>query len=354
MTQQTFSQWTLPTTNGVDSLTFESNIPLSSIQPLGRHEVLVNLKAAALNYRDLMIAKGLTPGQIQPNIIPGSDGSGIVLAVGPSVSDFKAGDKVVTHMCPSLPKDQPASMTDISAGLGQTLPGTFRTHGIFPSTALVRMPSNLSFEQASTLTCSGLTAYNALFGLSSHAVKKGDWILVPGTGGVSIAALQFAVAAGATVVATTSSDVKAGKLKELGAKHIVNYRREKDWGESAKALLPSSYAAGFDLVLDLGGNETLPQSLAAVRPDGLVVCAGVLGKADAEMVPMMSALWRTCVIRGLLLGTRQQFLSMNKFIEEKDVRPVFDDEKVFKLEEAKEAFALLERQGHFSKVVVTM
>ncbi|KAK3669453.1 hypothetical protein LTR78_010673 [Recurvomyces mirabilis] len=345
----TYAQWTLPTTDGIHSLELDENIPVSSLPPLGDGDVLVNIKAAALNYRELVIAKGTVPGTIKPSIVPCSDGSGIVQAVGKDVSDFKPGDQVLTHMCPHIPSTQPPLFPEISAGLGQNEHGTLRQLGTFHHSALVPTPANVSHEEGCTLTCSGLTAYNALFGLRGKEVKAGDWVLVQGTGGVSIAALQFAVAAGANVVATTSSKEKAERLKGLGAREVVNYRTDSSWGITARTFTPEN--CGFDLIVDIAGDESLPQSLAAIRADGAVVVAGILGDSAAETVPMLGCLWQGCIVRGLFLGARQQFREMVKFVEEKDVHPIVD-EKVFEMKEARQAFEYLEQRKHFSKVVI--
>lgn len=166
---------------------------------------------------------------------------------------------------------------------------------------------------------------------------------------MSIAALQFAAAIGAHVVATTSSEEKAKRLRDLGAEHVINYRKTPAWGEQARGL--TSKSSGFDLIVDVGGDSTLKESLKAVRTDGVIAATGLLG-AD-EPVPMLSAIFDVCIIRGVLLGTRKQFKGMVIFIEEKDVRPVLDD-VVFGLEEVKDAYGRMVKREHFSKVVIKM
>lgn len=210
MASKTNSAWTLNEQNGIDSLTpTDIHIP-----DLGDFDVQVKIHAASLNYRDIVLAKaspfrtlsrycicihplttdqGSIPLPFRPGVIPGSDGAGIVEAVGSKVTGFRPGDRVCTHLTSQLPSSKPASMADICAGLGQQLDGTLRTHGVFHETALVPMPPSLDFLQASTLTCSGLTAWNALFGIGALRPKKGNYVLVQGTGGVSIAALQVRI-----------------------------------------------------------------------------------------------------------------------------------------------------------------
>lgn len=297
------------------------------------------------------ILKGNVAGDIKPDVVPGSDGAGIVRAVGKDTRYFRVGDRVVTHLAPTLPKDEFPLMLDISAGLGQAIDGTLQELGRFTESALVKAPKDLSFDEAATLTCSGLTAWNALAGLKGQEIKAGDWVLAEGTGGVSIAVLQFAVAMGAQVVATTSSEEKAGKLRALGAAHVLNYRETPDWGAKARELTPGG--RGFDMVVDVGGDSTLSQSLKAVRKNGIVAATGVLGGFDVQAEPALSAIWHACSIRGILLGTREQFVDLVRFVEEKGVVPAVDDE-VFDLVHADQAFAKVEAQKHFSKVVIRM
>lgn len=281
---------------------------------------------------------------MKENLVPGSDGAGVVRAVGTNVKEFKAGDKVVTHLCPEVGDDHIPTFADISAGIGHGKDGTLREFGVFHYTALVLAPKNLTFEQAATLTCSGLTAWNAL-----KDVKEGDWVLVQGTGGVSIAALQFAVGKGASVVATTSTEEKAERLRKLGAKRVMNYRNTTNWGEEARKATVDG--RGFDCIVDVGGNGTLPESLKAVRIGGGVVLTGILSGQEPQAVPMMAVLFQVCSVRGILLGTRKQFMELVKFVEEKDVQPVLDDVD-FSLDEVKECYDRLEAQKHFSKVVI--
>ncbi|KAB8218286.1 alcohol dehydrogenase [Aspergillus novoparasiticus] len=329
--------WTLTSQKGISSLKFVENHPLPA---LGYHDVRIKIHAASLNYRDLAIALGKFNLTIKDNIVPASDGAGVVEAVGSQVCTFKPGDRVCTHMTTHMADDTPATFADIGAGLGQHVDGTLRSHGVYHETSLVKMPDNLTFDEATTLTCSGLTAWNSLFGLQGREPKKGSVVLVQGTGGVSIAALQFALASGATVIATTSNDAKASKLKSLGAHH----------GTTAKGLTLDG--RGVDLIVEVGAASTLPQSLKAIRPEGVIALAGLLGGAcSPDMPSLMDGLSYLCTSRGLLLGSRVQFHAMNQFIEENDITPVLD-EKVFDLYQVREAYEYLEQQKHFSEVVV--
>lgn len=287
---------------------------------------------------------------------PGSDGSGSILAVGSSVPSslgLQPDKRVVTHLAPHLSDDALPGFDDILSGLGQQTPGTLCRLGVFHYSALIALPdsSSMAHEAAATLTCSGLTAWNALMGMRGREVRAGDWVLVQGTGGVSIAALQIAVAAGATVVATTSSDAKADRLRSLGALHVLNYKSQPDWGVRAKELTPSS--RGVDHVVDIGGAPTLPQSLEAIRRDGVITVVGMIGDSTTNEIPpdAMSALYRICVFRGVLLGTRYMFKDMVQFFHDKKIEPVVDD-VTFQLEDAVKAYERLEKQQHFSKVVI--
>ncbi|PSR82446.1 hypothetical protein BD289DRAFT_335566, partial [Coniella lustricola] len=322
--------------------------------------VLVDMHAASLNYRDIAISKGKVPGAIPlaaaPDIVPGSDGAGVVIAVGSAVDTttspwLKPGSKVVMHMVRGKDNEYMPMMQDISDGLGQQLDGTLCRQGVFHHSCLVPMPQHLSFAEAATLTCSGLTAWNALFGAPGREVKEGDWVLVQGTGGVSIAALQMAVAAGATVIAITSTDSRAEQMHALGAKHVINYKTQTNWGAVAKSLTPDQ--RGVDHVVDVVGVKTFAQDLAAIRTHGLVTVAGMLGGADDNDPGMMSTLWHLATYRGILLGSRQMFLDMNAFLEAKKVKLALDG-VVFNLEDALGAFERLQRWEHFSKVVIKM
>ncbi|KAK2044851.1 putative alcohol dehydrogenase [Colletotrichum somersetense] len=347
-------QWTLNGQDGFNKcLSYEENAQKSST--LGEHEVLVELHAASLNYRDLAIADGSAgrSGPIRAGVVPGSDGAGVVKAIGASVSTVKPGDRVITHMTPRMversgDKELPVYL-DIADGLGQVVDGTLRSEGVFSEATLVLAPKTLNWSEAATLTCSGLTAWNALFGLKGREAGPGKWVLVQGTGGVSIAALQLAVAAGSTVVATTSSEEKAKRLRDLGAKYTVNYRENpQDWGLKSRNFTPSQQ--GFDIVVDIGGDGTLAQSVTAVRTDGVVVTAGLVG-GQAEPVPMLTALGRPCIVRGVLLGSRSQFREMVRFIDDKNIKPAVDD-VAFELAEVKDAYSRLKAQKHFSKIVI--
>lgn len=347
-------RWTLRgPSGGVDNLEYGPVAQAAS--ELGPNDVRVTMHAASLNYRDIAIAKGSLPAtQPTPGTIPGSDGAGVVQSVGSSVTAFQVGDKVLPHMVHPATDDFLPRLDNISAGLGQALDGTLANTSVFPADSLVPMPSNMSFTEAATLGCSGLTAWNALFGLSGREVKAGDYVLVQGSGGVSIAALQFAHAAGATVVATTGKgDDVATRLTKLGAAHVLNYKKDSDWGTTARKLTPDG--RGFDHIVDVGGGSaTLGPSLQAIRTDGIISLVGVLdaGNTSPETrVDMMAALWTVATVRGVLLGSKDMFRNMVAFCEKHDVKPALDN-VTFSLVDAVGAYKRLEEQKHFSKVVI--
>ncbi|OMP85537.1 Zinc-type alcohol dehydrogenase-like protein [Diplodia seriata] len=231
--------------------------------------------------------------------------------------------------------------------------GTLAEWAVFPAAYLIAAPANLGMLAAGTLACAGVTAWDALFGLEGKGPRPGDWVLTMGSGGVSCFAVQFAKAAGAKVIATTSSEAKAQRLRALGADHVLNYRETPEWGAAAAALTPDG-GAGVDLVVEVGGATTLKQSLAAVKPGGVVSLVGFRGGAadQTEEEPrLLDMFFRFCVVRTSFVGPRTQYEAMNRVIEALDVQPVVD-ERVFGFEEAREAFRYMEGQGHFGKVCV--
>ncbi|KAF7947585.1 hypothetical protein EAE96_008669 [Botrytis aclada] len=341
---KTTKTWRIEGLNGFDSLKYDTQ---ATLPELGANDVLVKLHAASLNYRDLIIPKGQYPFALRDGIIPGSDGAGEVLAVGSKVTRFTPGAKVLTlfsqtHYGGSL--DQ----SSIQSGLGGAMDGTLRQHGIFNENGLVDMPSSLSYLEGATLPCAAVTAWNALYGLKP--LKPSDVVLTQGTGGVSIFAVQFAKAAGATVIATTSSESKASTLKKLGADHVINYKTTPEWGAHAKSLTPKS--AGVSHILEVGGPTTMAQSLKAIKIDGVISIIGFVGGQSKEKEPgFLDCLTNVCTVRGLLVGSREMFEDMNAAIDANGIKPVVD-EKVFGLDELKEAYQYMWDQKHFGKLAI--
>jgi len=339
---QTQKSWFVAGQKGFDSLEFKD----APVPELGDKDVLVKFRASSLNYRDLVIPLGKYPFGVTDNVVPASDGAGIVERVGKNVTRFKQGDKVVAlfnqgHLGGSLDNKS------VATGLGGTIDGCLREYGAFDENGLVAKPENIDFRQAATLTCAGLTAWNALYGLKP--LLPGDYVLTQGTGGVSIFAVQFAKAAGAKVIATTSSETKAQRLKELGADHVLNYKEDANWGETAKKI---TGGRGVQHILEVGGPTTMTQSFKAIGFDGIITVIGFLGGVKGEKQPtFLEPLNHGCIVRGLLVGSRLQFEEMNRAIEANNIQPLVD-EKVFKLAEAKEAYQYMWDQKHFGKLTI--
>ncbi|EED23997.1 alcohol dehydrogenase, putative [Talaromyces stipitatus ATCC 10500] len=328
---QTVKQWTVIGQVGLDSLKFSEEELVST---LGDNQVLVKIQGASLNFRDITIAQGKYPWSVKPNVIPGSDGAGTVLATGKHVTRFQPGDKVITmliqqHIAGSITRET------MKYGIGASVDGTLRSIGAFDEQGLVRMPEGLSFVEAATLSCAGLTAWNALFGLPGKLLTAGQWVLTQGTGGVSIFAVQFAKAVGARVIATTSSPEKAKLLKRLGADHIINYREVVDWGTKARELTGGD---GVDMVVEVAGPSTMRQSVESVKLDGLISVVGFVGGEGDGMPSLLDTWMRLFTARGLWVGSRTQMEEMCRAIEANldQLRPVVD--RVFPLEQAKEAY----------------
>lgn len=269
------------------------------------------------------------------------------------MQSFHIGDRVITYPAPKVVESHGdrayATISDVPYMLGQGTDGTLRSVGIFPEAALVHAPKSLGWLPAATLTCNWTTAWNVLFGLEGRTVGPGTWVLVQGTGGVSIATLQLATAAHATVVATTSTEEKRTRLHGLGALKTVNYRSNPEgWGREARSFTPNG--RGFDIVVDIGGNQTLPQSLEAVRTDGIVSMVGQVAD-DADPVSLFAVFMHTCIVRASLTGSRSQFQQLVRYIDEKGIVPSIDD-IVFKLADVKDAYRRLKDKKHFSKVVI--
>lgn len=291
------------------------------------------------------------PFNVAENVVPASDGAGTIVSVGSKVTRWKQGDKVT----PIFTQDHIAGSLNSSIvgnGIGGGLDGCLRQYGAYDEQNIVRTPGNLNMIEASTLPCAAVTAWNALYGLESRSLKPGDWVLTQGTGGVSVFAVQFAKAAGAKVVATTSSNDKAQKLKQIGADVVINYKEDKDWGASAKKH--TTNGEGFAHIVEVGGPSTMKQSLNAIKMDGVIAVIGFLGGAAAEDQPgTLEALTHICTIRGVLVGSRLQFEDMNRAIEANGIKPVIDD-KIFSIDQAKEAYQYMWDQKHFGKLCITV
>ncbi|WP_207461338.1 NAD(P)-dependent alcohol dehydrogenase [Azospirillum sp. SYSU D00513] len=326
------------TTGGIDDLTLaEAERP----KP-GRGQVLVRMRAASLNYRDLSVAKGkYRLSSIPPDLIPLSDGAGEVVEAGPEVTRFKRGDRVAGIFMQGWIGGE-ITVEDRATALGGAIDGVLAEYRLFDQQGLVPLPDHLSFEEGASLPCAAVTAWNALYG--AKPLQAGETVLVLGTGGVSIFALQFAHAAGARVIATSSSDEKLQRARDLGAAEGVNYRRHPDWEAEVRRL---TGGRGVDHVVEVGGAGTLPRSIASCRLGGWVHLIGVLSGGQMDPTMIMGA---GVTVRGIYVGSRQMFEAMNRAIELHRLRPVIDT--VFPFDRAHDAYRHLESAAHVGKVVI--
>ncbi|TGK62210.1 NAD(P)-dependent alcohol dehydrogenase [Leptospira wolffii] len=309
----------------------------------GPGEVLVRFRAASLNFRDYLVVQGKYNPNFPVPMVPCSDGSGEIVQVGEGVSDWKPGDKVNATFAPYW-LNGAATKHELRTTLGGPLDGTLREYAILPATGVVPMPTHLSFEEAATLPCAALTAWSSFFVESK--LKQGESVVVQGTGGVSLFALQFAKQVGATVYLTSSSDEKLERGKELGADFLINYKENPAWGKKIRELTGGE---GADHIVEVGGAGTLEQSLQAVKLFGTVHLIGILSGSikDLNLLPIVM---NQIKVQGIVVGHRAAFLEMNRAIESWKLRPVVD--KIFELGEFREALDYLKDGKHFGKIVV--
>jgi NADPH:quinone reductase-like Zn-dependent oxidoreductase len=300
-------------------------------------QVLVKVKASSLNFRDIVIVNGMYPAPPKPQAVPLSDAAGEIMEVGAGVTRFKVGDHVVNSFFPTWfggPFDSMHEQYFIHHD------GWLTEYKVVSAEALVAMPEHLSFEEAATLPCAGVTAWSALAGIG-----PGDTVLTQGTGGVSLFAVQLAKVFGAQVIATTSTTEKATRLLELGADHVLNYRTSPDWGEQARAL---TNGRGVDRVVEVGGPETLAQSVAAVAIGGQVSLVGILA-GMAGGLDFMTMFMSQARFHPIAIGSRRSLEDMIRVLAQHRIRPVIDS--VFPFDEAKAGWTHFAGRQLFGKVV---
>ncbi|SRR5579883_1577585 len=309
----------------------------------GATQVVVKMRAASLNYRDLMVAKGSYGSKAFQPIIPLSDGAGEVVAVGDRVTRVQVGDRVTgifmqTFLAGELTPEKSRS------ALGGAIDGVLAEYSVFDEQGVVKIPDHLSDEEAATLPCAAVTAWNAL--IVEGQLKAGETVLLLGTGGVSVFALQFAKLMGAMVILTSSSDEKLDRAQQLGADVGINYKAIPEWDEKVWQITDRR---GVDHVVEVGGSDTLSKSLRAVRYGGRIGLIGVLtGKAGT--VNTAAILQKHVRVQGIYVGSRDMFEAMNRAIAHHALKPVID--RRFDFRDAKAAFSYLESGAHFGKVVI--
>lgn len=305
------------------------------------YEVVLKMKAACLNYRDLLVAEGkYNPRQPLP-LIPLSDGVGEVVEVGADVTAFKVGDR----LCPTFSQGWMAGRpekSDLRQTLGSPLNGVLAEYAKFDARGLVKIPEYLSDEAAATLPCAALTAWSALH--SHTPLKSGETLLLQGTGGVSIFALQFAKLAGAQVILTSSRDEKRQRAEGMGADFTLNYRVDENWGKSAKKW---TGGRGVDQIIEVGGAGTLSQSLKAIAPGGRISLIGILAGASKPL-NILPILMNQITVQGVMVGHKRGFEAMLRAMAAVEMQPVID--RIFPVEDISAAFAYLKSGAHFGKI----
>lgn len=332
-------KWVIQKHGSVEGLALEES---ETPQP-GAGEALVKVHAVSLNYRDLLTVQSERPGNLPPPFVPCSDGAGEVVACGEGCTRVAVGERVAGSFFRDW-QDGPFEMRYHGAALGGSAPGMLAEYVVLPEHALVRLPDHLSYAEGASLPCAGVTAWQALF--TRGGLQAGESVLVLGTGGVSVIALQLAKAAGAEVIATSSSDEKLARTRELGARHLINYKTTPDWDKEVWRLTEKR---GVDHVVEVGGPGTLEKSMNAVRGGGQVALIGVLTGFGAPP-PLFPLMTRNARLDGIYVGSRADFEALNAFLDEHQLAPVIGDE--FPAAEARAAFTRMERGEHFGKIVL--
>ena len=329
----------IPKPAGIDSLTLTER---PEPKP-GSRQIVVRVRATSLNYRDLITVEGkYARAAPKPDLIPLSDGAGEVAAVGAGVTRYKVGDRVAGCFMQRWSGGAPDDAAFATA-MGGAIDGMLTECALLEEDGAVPLPAHLSFEEGATLPCAAVTAWHSLVAFGQ--LKAGDTVLVQGSGGVSVFALQFARLFGARVIATSGHSAKAEKLKALGAAQVIDYKQTPEWD---KEVLRLTDGRGVDHVVEVGGAGTLQRSLGAVKLGGRIGVIGVLtGAGQIDPSPILR---RNVGLQGIYVGNRQMFEAMNRAIAEAKLRPVID--RSFPFAEAPAAYRHLKAQAHFGKVVI--
>jgi NADPH:quinone reductase-like Zn-dependent oxidoreductase len=326
---------------GIDSLKLVDH-PIPNIGP---EQVLIRVRAVSLNHKDLLVAEGIPPRNSPAPLIPLSDGAGEVVDVGPAVTRVEVGDRVAAIVAQSWIGGNLTART-MQSVLGTAINGMLSEYIVLNQEGVVRIPEHLEYEQAATLPCAAATAWNSLVRLSR--AKPGDTVLVQGSGGVSIFALQFALALGASVIALSGSDEKLRRMRDLGASSGINYRSVAEWDEQVLRLTSNR---GADHIVEVGGARTLQRSFRAAAIGGTINFIGVLAGLEGSVDPL-PVLLKGLRLLGTSVGPRDVFEEMNHAISQRAMQPVIS--RVFPFDEAPEAFRYLQSGAHFGKVVIRL
>ncbi len=328
--------------NAGDSLSGLKIVETKEIPLPGPDEVVVRMKANSINTRDLMIMNGDFHFPVKPEVIPLSDGSGLMTGIGTNVTRFQIGDKVVASYFPHWTNGSIDGST--SAQLGSEVDGMLTEYAVLSEEAVVHAPDHLSFEEAATLPCTALAAWNAI--TVGEPLLAGHSVLTQGSGSVSLFAIQFAKAFGAHVISTTSSDQKAERLKELGADEVVNYRKTPNWDIAIRDLTEGQ---GVNRIIEVGGTGTLQKSIQSITLEGRIALVGRVSEEDVAIGNnvLSSSIY---TLHRVVVGNRAQLTAMNKAIAVNQIKPVID--RVFSFQEAHDAFRYFAEQPHFGKVII--
>lgn len=330
--------WTLPAF-GIDALE-QKQTPTTDLQP---QQVLIQVEAVSLNYRDLLVVLGHYNPKMNLPRIPASDGAGVVKAIGAGVTRVQPGDRVCGIFMQNWIDGRP-SPEKVRGALGGDIDGMLAQEVVLHEQGLVKIPDYLSMEEAATLPCAALTAWNAL--VNAAHLTAGETVLIQGTGGVSIFALQFAKAMGARVLGTSGSYAKLERARALGLDAGLNYRTQPEW---AKWVIEQTNGQGADVIVEVGGAGTFSQSLSAVRMGGTVAQIGVLSQSTEPLhIPLI--LHKQVHVQGIYVGSRTQFEDMNRALEQNRIQPVIDT--VYAFHDLPAALRHMQSASHFGKIVV--
>ena len=323
--------------DGVDALALNERQPPEP----GANEILVSIRASSINYRDLSTIEDPVPRGIKNPLIPNSDGAGEVIGVGAEVSRFEIGDRVAGCFFQSW-SDGRISAEAMASAMGGAIDGVLTEQVVLNEAGAVHIPAHMSFEEASTLPCAGLTAWNCL--VEQGGLKAGNTALFLGTGGVSIVGLQIAKMMGARAIVTSSSDEKLDRAKNLGADELINYRQNPDWDTQ---VLEMTNGNGVDVTIETGGGGTLEKTMTATRIGGTISLIGVL---TAGAINPTTVMRKSIRLQGVYVGNRRMFEDMNAAFALNKIHPVID--RVFDFEDARSAYHAMRAAGHFGKLVV--